>query len=303
MSLIGAAMFCSGFFAETDTTPAPDSAIVDNAPLYSDNQVDKNLHNVTTRPAETTPIPSTPAESENEPVVTPIVPSQTTTHFDSPGFNEENSHIPETEPSTPIVTVPPVVTTTPPVTTTTPLVTTTTTKAPETTKAPVVTTPTVSSKDKFLSVVKNEIGVAEKGHNNIKYNTWYYGRKVQDKTSSGATYAWCAVFISWCADQADIPQSVIPKTASSRVYANYYNNLGQYTKYKSSYTPKVGDLIFIDWEKKRGNISTIDHVGIVIAVENGQVITVEGNYSNKVSCNTYSLNDRSITGYATPKYK
>ena len=84
---------------------------------------------------------------------------------------------------------------------------------------------------------------------------------------------------------------------------NYYNNLGQYTKYKSSYTPKVGDLIFIDWEHKRGNISTIDHVGIVIAVEDGKVITVEGNYSDKVSCNTYALNDRSITGYATPKYK
>ena len=111
------------------------------------------------------------------------------------------------------------------------------------------------------------------------------------------------MFISWCADQADIPQSVIPKTASSRVYANYYNDLGLYTKYKSSYTPKVGDLIFIDWEKKRGGISSIDHVGIVIAVEDGKVITVEGNYSNKVSCNTYSLNDRSITGYATPKYK
>lgn len=319
IALIGAASFCSGIFSEDGTAVVPDSSIVDNAPLYSDGQVDENLQNVTTTPVVTTPVPSTPAESENAPIVTPQIPAQTTTRFDAPEYDADNTYTPSIDESTPVVTTPPVTTTTttppvtttpkPPVTTTKPPVTTTkppvttTTKAPETTKAPAVNTPTGSSKDKFLSIVKNEIGTAEKGHNNIKYNTWYYGKKVQDKTSSGATYAWCAVFVSWCADQADIPQSVIPKTASSRVYANYYNNLGRYTKYKSSYTPKVGDLIFIDWDKKRGSISTIDHVGIVIAVEDGKVITVEGNYSNQVSCNTYYLNDRSITGYATPAYK
>jgi hypothetical protein len=200
-----------------------------------------------------------------------------TIQFTTPVYKSEHVHKPETEP----------------VTSTTVAITTIT---------PSIEHSNISAKECFISIVKNEIGIKEKAYNNVKYNTWYYGKTVRAATDSSTAYAWCAVFISWCADQADIPQSVIPKTASSRVYANYYNNLGQYTKYKSSYTPKVGDLIFIDWEKKRGNISTIDHVGIVIAVENGQVITVEGNYSNKVSCNTYSLNDRSITGYATPKY-
>lgn len=307
-------MFSTGFFSQNETATAPDSYIADNAPYYSDDHVDENLQNVTTVPV--VPVPSTPAESEKEPVVTPEVPSQTTTHFDAPGFNADNSHTPETEETKPVVTTPPVTTTTPPVTTTTkppvtttkPPVTTTkppvtTTKAPETTKAPVTNTPSGSVKDKFIEIVKSQIGVAEKGHNNIKYNTWYYGKPVQDRNSSSATYAWCGVFISWCANEAGIPESIIPKTASSRAYANWYNDRGQYTKYKSSYTPKVGDLIFIDWQKKRGGISTIDHVGIVIAVEDGKVITVEGNFSNKVSCNTYSLNDRSITGYATPSYK
>jgi hypothetical protein len=188
-------------------------------------------------------------------------------------------------------------------TVTTSVVITTNINTYETTKIPIVSNPTISSRDKFISIVKNEIGVTEKRYNNIKYNTWYYGRPVKAPSDSSTAYAWCAVFVSWCADQADIPQSVIPKTASSRYYATWFNNQGRYTKYKSSYTPKVGDLIFIDWDKKRGGINTIDHVGVVISVEDGKVITVEGNFSNKVSCNTYSINDRSITGYATPAYK
>ena len=308
MSLIGAAMFCTGFFSGSEPAANPDSYIADNAPSYSYHQADEMLQNATTRPADTTPDPVTPSQTVDSSADTPVVPQQTTTRFDAPSYNDGNTYVPEIEDpaETTTATVKPVTTTTAPTTTTTQKAPETTTTAPVTTttqKAPVVETPTVSSKENFLSVVKNEIGVTENGHNNIKYNTWYYGKKVQDKTSSGATYAWCAVFISWCADQADIPQSVIPKTASSRTYATWYNNRGQYTKYSSSYTPKVGDLIFIDWERKRGGISTIDHVGIVIAVEDGKVITVEGNYSNKVSCNTYSLNDRSITGYATPAYK
>ena len=39
-----------------------------------------------------------------------------------------------------------------------------------------------------------EVGVKETpaNSNNVKYNTWYYGKNV-----SGSAYPWCAAFISW----------------------------------------------------------------------------------------------------------
>lgn len=155
----------------------------------------------------------------------------------------------------------------------------------------------------FIYIAEQEIDTKEAGENNIKYNTWYYGKPVQDKSDKNVKYAWCAVFIAWCAHQAGISPQVIPKTASASYYATYYQELKQYTKYNSTYAPKVGDFIFFDWEKTRGSISTIDHVGIVIAVKGDEILTIEGNYSDKVSCNKYNLNDRLITGYATPEYK
>ena len=146
MSLIGAAMFCSGIFSQNETAQAPDSYIVDNTPAYSEGHVGENLQNVTTRPAETTPsipAPSAPSQTEQAPIVTPSVPDQTTTRFDSPNYNSGNVHVPEIE--VPVLTDPPVTTTTqPPVVTTTPAVTTTTTAKPPVTTQPITTTkPTV----------------------------------------------------------------------------------------------------------------------------------------------------------------
>ena len=51
--------------------------------------------------------------------------------------------------------------------------------------------------NKVLALANGEVGIAEypPNSNNVKYNTWYYGHPV-----SGASYPWCAVFISWLFD-------------------------------------------------------------------------------------------------------
>ena len=46
-----------------------------------------------------------------------------------------------------------------------------------------------------------------------------------------------------------------------------------------TYEPKVGDIIFFDWEGD----GTTDHVGIVEKCENGTVYTVEGNSGEPAS--------------------
>ena len=48
---------------------------------------------------------------------------------------------------------------------------------------------------RLVEIAKSQIGVKESpsGSNNVKYNTWYYGKAV-----SGSAYPWCCVFVEWC---------------------------------------------------------------------------------------------------------
>lgn len=108
---------------------------------------------------------------------------------------------------------------------------------------------------------------------------------------------WCACFVSWCADQCSyIDAGVIPKFSLCSDGVEWFQARGQFMD--SSYTPATGDLIFFEWETD----GSIDHVGIVINVEDGYVNTIEGNSSNKVQRGRYAAEDSSIYGYGIIKY-
>ena len=82
---------------------------------------------------------------------------------------------------------------------------------------------------------------------------------------------WCACFVSWCADQCGyIESGLVPKFAGCVDGANWFKSNGKWQD--RTYEPKVGDIIFFDWEGD----GTTDHVGIVEKCENGTVYTVEG---------------------------
>lgn len=53
---------------------------------------------------------------------------------------------------------------------------------------------TGDQRQKILAIADGELGIKESppNSNNVKYNTWFYGRPV-----SGASYPWCCTFISW----------------------------------------------------------------------------------------------------------
>lgn len=107
---------------------------------------------------------------------------------------------------------------------------------------------------------------------------------------------WCACFVSWCADQCGyIDAGVIPKFSLCSAGVEWFQARGQFMD--SSYIPAEGDLIFFDW----GNDGTIDHVGIVVNVEDGFVNTIEGNSSNKVQRGRYAAGDSTIYGYGKMK--
>lgn len=146
---------------------------------------------------------------------------------------------------------------------------------------------------KLLYIALSQVGVKENGRNNVPYNTWYYGREVCDTAGTGA-YAWCVVFLSWCAHQAGL-SAAIPQENNVGDLMKHYQQLGRYFA-RDSRTPEAGDLIFFRTSAGR-------HIGLVLATDGSSVATVEGNTSNAVRLRDYSLADGTILGWGVPDYE
>lgn len=159
----------------------------------------------------------------------------------------------------------------------------------------------------MVSYELSQLGIGDtKGNNNVKYNTWYWGRVIN---SSG--YAWCMAFQAYCCNHVTGSNKAIPKTASCTSAVNIYKNRGQfqYSKYYGgNYMPKAGDLVF--YTTNGGNTSC--HVGMIIGSPvNGCLQTVEGNIKCsdgnwkvvKFTCNSKrTVSNSYVLGYATPNY-
>ena len=113
--------------------------------------------------------------------------------------------------------------------------------------------------------------------------------------------AWCAIFVSWCANQANVSTSIIKKTANCDTSMNFYKNAGLFQKskaYSGTYTPKAGDIFFY------GPSSTnATHTGIVVSVDDEKITAIHGNSNNQVRKSTYSLTNTKLLGFGTPAYE
>ena len=176
---------------------------------------------------------------------------------------------------------------------------------------------------KLLEVALAEVGYLEKTSNsnldsktgNAGYNNWTkYARDLDalgyfyNGPKNG--YAWCDVFVDWCFVQAFGPEAAMkllqqPQRsygAGCTYSARYFKNKGQlYT------TPKAGDQIFF-WNSSKSELA---HTGLVYAVDNTYVYTIEGNTSSAsgvvangggVFKKKYKLNYTRIYGYGRPNY-
>lgn len=105
---------------------------------------------------------------------------------------------------------------------------------------------------------------------------------------------WCAIFVSWCADQCGLLDSgAMPRFSGVGTGVNWFQPRGQWLP--GSATPEPGMLIFFKWYGSDSLIA--DHVGIVERVENGRVYTIEGNSGDMVRRNSYPIGDGEILGY------
>ena len=120
------------------------------------------------------------------------------------------------------------------------------------------------------------------------YWSWYgFGSRVE----------WCAIFVSWCAEQCGyLDAGILPKFASCGVGVKWFQNRGQWLP--GSATPEPGMVIFFQWYGSDSLIA--DHVGIVEKVEGGRVYTIEGNSNDQVRQNSYPVGYGEIKGYGVP---
>lgn len=129
---------------------------------------------------------------------------------------------------------------------------------------------------RFLEVAQGELGTTEypANSNHVKYGEWY-----------GLDYnPWCAMFVSWCADQA----GVIDKTgkfAYCPSWVNWAKENGLWLDREEK--PQPGDIVFFS------NGKEACHVGIV-KTRNGSesVTTIEGNTSTSSNDNGGAVMER-----------
>ena len=145
----------------------------------------------------------------------------------------------------------------------------------------------MGKREEMVEIALSQKGYREGPNNDTKYGAWY-----------GLNYnPWCAMFVSWCADQIGILDKLIPKFAGCTTGFRKMTDMGITTK--EHIVPKKGDLIFFDWDRT----GDYDHVGIVTDANESSVWTVEGNHDDNVDTYVYPINASYIAGYARPKYE
>lgn len=129
----------------------------------------------------------------------------------------------------------------------------------------------MATANQLLTIARKQLGICENppGSNNVRYNTWYYGREVM-----GSAYPWCMVFVQWVFAQAGVKLPV--RTASCGALMNAAKAAGCWVT--AGFKP--GDVVIYDFP---GGAAT-DHCGIVeTELPDYGVQAVEGNTSQSGS--------------------
>ena len=114
--------------------------------------------------------------------------------------------------------------------------------------------------------------------------------------------AWCACYVSWCANECGyIDRGIIPKFSACNDGIAWFKEKEQWIE--PTDIPITGDLIFFDWNDG-GQDGSSDHVGIVeyYDIEKNIVHTIEGNSNDECKQREYSKDDNQIMGYGRPLY-
>lgn len=125
-----------------------------------------------------------------------------------------------------------------------------------------------------IEIALKEVGTKENPpeSNNVKYNTWIYGKAVADTKLS--KYPWCAAFVSWCYDQAGMNLGRIDVLKGFIGCNAAVNSVSKWGKLVT--IPQANDVCFFDWQGD----GRFDHTGLFKRdLGNGMFESIEGNTS------------------------
>lgn len=179
---------------------------------------------------------------------------------------------------------------------------------------------------KVIEVAKSQIGYLEKktwdqqdeftanagDKNYVKYSRDLAKYSFYNSSKKGV--AWCDIFVDWCFMTAYGVNAAYrllcqPKKscgAGCAYSAKYYKSKGRW----HDSNPQPGDQIFF-WPKDQIGGTSMQHTGLVVAVDSTYVYTVEGNTSSdpgvvwnggSVNDKKYKLSYNRIAGYGRPDY-
>lgn len=117
------------------------------------------------------------------------------------------------------------------------------------------------------------------------------------------TDAWCAAFVSAAAVMAGTGDRYPLECSCSRMIEGA-KSMGIWVE-NDSHVPRIGDWVLYNWQAAADGEDTgaPDHVGIVIGVESGMILAVEGNYDNAVKLRKFPVNWGKLRGFICPRGK
>lgn len=138
----------------------------------------------------------------------------------------------------------------------------------------------------YMAQIVSHIGYHEGPNNATPFGAWY--------GPGFGNAAWCDMYVSYCAAAAG-GSDIVGRFAYTPSHAQWFVSRGQW-----GLVPRRGAIVFFDWSGG-GAISGIDHVGTVESVDaNGQIVSIDGNYSNQVARWRHPM--RNVVGYGYPAY-
>lgn len=141
----------------------------------------------------------------------------------------------------------------------------------------------MSKVNDVLKVAISQIGVKESpyGSNNVKYNTWFYGRPVH-----GGDYSWCATFLDWIFEQAGCGK-LYPHNANAAHAQDQVAKMGSWVLKQTADQNKRKDYVrnkakpgdIVDFNFSNLNSTWRQHTEIVVEVKGDYLVCVGGNTS------------------------
>lgn len=159
--------------------------------------------------------------------------------------------------------------------------------------AAAITTSTAMTADALIAVAAGQVGYREDADGTSKYGTWY----------GLPTGEWCAMFVSWCANEIGALGTLIPAHSYTPSGQAAFARAGRWHAGKAGIAR--GDIVYFNFP---AGFDRIEHVGIVESVAGSIVNTIEGNTSSttgsQTSGGTVARKRRSsyIVGYGRPAY-